>query len=581
MTKMRKSLLLTSALALSLVTGIMNAQENFSFNFNKYSKGYKNYTEANLKKDFSSSKLLSIVGMKRAKVGNKQIRAFYPKNKILGKDTGFRFERLLKPSKEGVLEYRVKFEKGFDWSKGGKLPGLAGSNTTTGRGVFGCNDNRDTRKKAFSTRLMWREGGRLIYYPYAPLHSSYRNSSNDIPTEAKKRGQGRCGGDLTITTLSVNKWYTIKQYIKLNTFNANGSPKSNGIVKVWINGKLEFEHKNFVLAGTKSVEVNGFAFHTYRGGSTKDWASKKDGYALFDDIKACTGCKNVKGGSTNNGGNTQSVNVAPTISLKKPANNSTYRIGDTIILEATASDSNGNLEKVNFKINGDFYKRILKAPFKTTFKPKRAGTYKIIAKSFDTKGLSREKLVTITVKARRRRPAVAVTSPANGSVYKLGETINLSANATDPDGNLDKVNYNINGKFYKTLARAPYNTNFKPTEAGTYKIIAKSFDADGLTKEELVIITVDEAVLSNNDFSKDTKIAKIKAFPSPAISTLNVVGITNDTPVSIISLNGRIVMREMMSKNKTQIEVSGLAKGLYFLRIENGSNPKRISFIKK
>ncbi len=569
---MRKGILFKGALALCLLTNVIQAQESFSFDFEEYTGSYTNYSETKLKNDFTASKLKSIVGMNRASVGNKQLRGFFPKDKILGKDTGFRFERLLKPSNEGVLEYRVKFESGFQFAKGGKLPGLAGSNTATGRGVFGCNDNRDARKKAFSTRLMWREGGRLIYYPYAPLHSSYKNSSNDIPTEAKKRGQGRCGGDLTITTLSVNKWYTIKQYIKLNTFNANGTPKSNGIVKVWINGKLELSYTDFVLAGIRDVKVNGFAFHTYRGGSTNDWAASKNGYALFDDVKACTACTDVASAE---------VNVAPTVSLNKPANNSVYTLGETISLEATASDPNGNLDKVNYNINGGFYKTMTAAPFNTTFKPTEVGTYTILVKSFDTDGLTKQESVTITVKAPNRQPTVALTSPADGSVYELGETINLSANATDPDGNLEKVNYNVNGAFYRTIPNAPYNTIFKPTEAGTYTILVKSFDAEGLTKEEFVTITVNEPALSNNDFTKDTKIVEIKAFPSPAISTLNIVGIANDTSVSIISLNGKIVMREMMSKNKTQIEVSGLAKGLYFLKIENGSNPKRISFIKK
>lgn len=572
---MKKKLFFKSTMVLFLLASTLQAQENFSFNFDRYTGGYTNYSEAKLKNDFTANKLLSIVGMNRATVGNKQLRAFYPKNKIRGVDTGFRFERLLKPSNEGVLEYRVKFEDGFQWSKGGKLPGLAGAETTTGRGVFGCNDDRNNRKKAFSTRLMWRENGKLIYYPYAPLHPSYRNSSNDIPNDAKKRGQGRCGGDLKITDLQVGKWYTIKQYVKLNTINANGTPNNNGIVKVWIDGKLELNYTNFVLAGTRSVKVNGIAFHTYRGGSTNDWAASKDGHVLFDNVKACTGCKDVAGGGN------QDVNVAPTVSLNKPENNSTYTIGDTINLEATASDANGNLEKVNYNINGDFYKTIPNAPFNTTFKPTIAGTYKITAKSFDTDGLTKEEFVTITVKAPNRQPTVTLISPLEGGVYQLGETINLSANASDPDNNLEKVNYNINGNFYRTMPSGPYNTTFTPTAVGTYKIIAKSFDTEGLTKEEFVTITVTEPTLSNNNGILDNSVSGIKAFPSPAITILNVVGITNDTFVTVISLNGKIVMREMLSKNNSQIEVSGLAKGLYFLRIENGSNQKRISFIKK
>ena len=296
---MKKNRLYQCVLLLSLFTSIVHAQSSFSFDFNEYSGGYQQYNDAKLKGDFGSASLLSIVGMTRASVGNKQLRAKYPKNKILGSNTGFRFEKLLTSDNEAVLEYRVKFDDNFDWSKGGKLPGLAGSTSARGRGVYGCNDNRSQRKKGFSTRLMWRENGKLIFYPYAPLHPNYNGNNNSIPNDARKRGQGRCGGDIKITDLQKGRWYTIKQYIKLNTFKSNGSPNRNGIVKIWINGQLALNYNDFVLAGERNVKVNAIAFHTYRGGSTNQWASNRDGYAFFDDIKACTNCTDVSGSNDN------------------------------------------------------------------------------------------------------------------------------------------------------------------------------------------------------------------------------------------------------------------------------------------
>lgn len=46
---------------------------------------------------------------------------------ISGKETGFTWYSVLSPAREEVsMSYRVKFSAGFDWTKGGKLPGLCG-----------------------------------------------------------------------------------------------------------------------------------------------------------------------------------------------------------------------------------------------------------------------------------------------------------------------------------------------------------------------------------------------------------------------------------------------------------------------
>lgn len=55
---------------------------------------------------------------------------------------------------EAMLEYSVYFPDGFDWVHGGKLPGLHGGDMHCTGGDKSNGDN------CFSTRLMWREGGK-------------------------------------------------------------------------------------------------------------------------------------------------------------------------------------------------------------------------------------------------------------------------------------------------------------------------------------------------------------------------------------------------------------------------------------
>ena len=54
-----------------------------------------------------------------------------------------------------MVTYEVAFDVGFDWVKGGKLPGLRG-----GLNSSGCSGgNKSDGSECFSSRIMWRAGG--------------------------------------------------------------------------------------------------------------------------------------------------------------------------------------------------------------------------------------------------------------------------------------------------------------------------------------------------------------------------------------------------------------------------------------
>jgi len=65
-----------------------------------------------------------------------------------------------------MVTYEVAFDAGFDWVKGGKLPGLRG-----GLNSSGCSGgNKSDGLSCFSSRIMWRpkgiaEGTLFPFYP--------------------------------------------------------------------------------------------------------------------------------------------------------------------------------------------------------------------------------------------------------------------------------------------------------------------------------------------------------------------------------------------------------------------------------
>lgn len=279
--------------------------------------------------------------------------------------------------------------------------------------------------------------------------------------------------------------------------------------------------------------------------------------------------------------NNPTANQAPTISINAPTANATFTIGQEITLSANASDPDGNLDKVNFKINDDFYKSVFIRPFQTTFTPEMVGVYKISALAIDKDNEKSEVSININVIQENRAPNITLTSPIDGSIYPVGNIIDLRADATDPDGNLDKVNFKINDNFYKTTLQRPFADTFTPDTPGTYKIAARAFDKDGLSTEIFVNITV-SSTLSNNDFEKNKNTNNINIYPNPTTQELNITGIRNqNVAISIIDINGKKILNTITNSTSNKIDVSKLSNGFYFIRFNGNNSIRVLPFIKK
>lgn len=91
-------------------------------------------------------------------------------------------------------------------------------------------------------------------------------------------------------------------------------------------------------------------------------------------------------------------NTPPTISITTPLNNAIFKLGDTITIYANASDAEGSIEKVNFRINNQYYSQSTNEPYSITFFPETSGVYVLDANAFDNHGLSSlSQLITISV----------------------------------------------------------------------------------------------------------------------------------------------------------------------------------------
>lgn len=158
------------------------------------------------------------------------------------------------------LSYQVMFEPGWEWVKGGKLPGLAGGRFPSGgRGADGTD--------GFSARLMWRADGQIVVYAYHPDRPT--QFGEDFPT---------CG------TVPTGKWIQITQRIVMNS----SAHSYDGGVEVWIDGQLVLSKLDMRWRTNGDFDVDVLAYSSFYGGASRDWSPGKTTYAQFDTFKVST-----------------------------------------------------------------------------------------------------------------------------------------------------------------------------------------------------------------------------------------------------------------------------------------------------
>lgn len=160
------------------------------------------------------------------------------------------------------LQYDIRFDSGFDWNKGGKLPGLASYPDSP----TGCIDN--STFNGFTARRMWGVSGMGYSYIYNPTKLE---RCGDYFALQESNG--------SIILLGTNKWYTLTQEVTLNDIGS-----TNGNIREWINGVLVRELKNIVLRKTSDVYINQVKMDSFFGGSNIEWAPATEQHAYFDNF---------------------------------------------------------------------------------------------------------------------------------------------------------------------------------------------------------------------------------------------------------------------------------------------------------
>lgn len=267
---------ITLALLASFTSISSAAPSSLSVNYQKYRNG-QTYSRSNFESDIRNVYRYGNIGDGNQKIAiqpsnsrYKRLRVQFKKGEFGGKQlTGVHGK--LAPNNKYTLKYSVRFLNDFDFSKGGKLPGIGGGSVPAGG---------NQRPDGMSARIMWlRNRGPsrraeirdsfVAYHYYLGRYRDYKNG--DDPKLA-------AGETTWLQDIDRNRWYNLGIQVKLN--------KGDGIgrLTIKINGKIRYNSEHRYLTGRQNWKMNRLMHVFFYGGGSPVWAPDKNTALLFDNL---------------------------------------------------------------------------------------------------------------------------------------------------------------------------------------------------------------------------------------------------------------------------------------------------------
>ncbi|MBV7296431.1 Ig-like domain-containing protein [Enterovibrio paralichthyis] len=169
--------------------------------------------------------------------------------------------------------------------------------------------------------------------------------------------------------------------------------------------------------------------------------------------------------------------IVPTVTFTSPADNATVLAGQTVSVAVDASDADGSVTNVEFFAGATSLGMDNAAPYAVDWLATGAGDVSLSAVATDNEGNTGNASVRVSVSDT---PVVAsLTSPSAGASYSLGSKVDFAAEASALNGNIDRVEFLVNGSVVATDTTAPYTGSWTPGAAGEYGISAVAVDDTG------------------------------------------------------------------------------------------------------
>jgi hypothetical protein len=164
--------------------------------------------------------------------------------------------------------------------------------------------------------------------------------------------------------------------------------------------------------------------------------------------------------------------------LKTPSHQSYHRPGADIPFTIVA-DHNDNIDSIRVYAQDDLIATLTEEPYQFTWENVSMGNYLITMYMFVEGSDKPIKSAATTIMVKNQKPKISLGHSGESYIYTINSTIQLIANAYDPDGTVDSIRFYHEGVSLVTIASEPFTYEFDLTDCFINNFHAVAFDNDG------------------------------------------------------------------------------------------------------
>lgn len=184
------------------------------------------------------------------------LRVRLVKGQNLGLDLRYLFAKGGKPEPEEIyFRYYLRFADDWNpYADGGKMPGIAGTYDRAGWGMRKSDGYNG-----------WSVRGGFAARPSVDMSVARLTALGSYSYHADTGESGDYWGwnEGPSGLLENNRWYSVEQYVKLNTPGVR-----NGVFRAWIDGRLVLEKTTILFRHTRDLKIENVWMNIYHGGTT-------------------------------------------------------------------------------------------------------------------------------------------------------------------------------------------------------------------------------------------------------------------------------------------------------------------------
>lgn len=178
------------------------------------------------------------------------------------------------------------------------------------------------------------------------------------------------------------------------------------------------------------------------------------------------------------------------IILTSPAQGAVVALSTPIVYSSVTSTRDSPISRVEYSLDGAIVGSSTTSPYSVSKPATTLGKHSAVAVAYDVAGHQwSSAAIAFSVVADDKPPpggpnpppSVTVSAPASGASFVEGDTIHLTASASQIGGSIARVEFTANGALVGASTASPWNANWSGATPGDYAIIATATNNAGVS----------------------------------------------------------------------------------------------------